>query len=378
MRASDLKVQMEAAHKMGKRVAVSFCTMVPEEILQAAGFHSIRINHLEDFGDEYPKDLPKNLCPAARECYEIANSDILKEADLIITESSCDGKKKMYELLADQTRNYYYQVPQGNDREYSLPLIVSEIKFLIQALKERFGVEIRFADLLNACQSVNQMNAMLEEIMDLQKGDVPAFSGKELYQILLEARRFVDEEEKLKYLGTILQREKEKLENLGKTLQCEGRSLVSEDSPRILITGSPISGIYENVLTALEENGGQVVCFENCEGKKGTNCQVNLDVLSLEELIEEIARKYLHVTCAIMSPNVHRMGLLKQLIKEFRIHAVVEFDLHACNSYMIESDHIKGLCKELDLPYLNLEVKYGDKNDSGIGLRLSAMLEMIN
>ena len=43
------------------------------------------------------------------------------------------------------------------------------------------------------------------------------------------------------------------------------------DRPRILVTGSPIGGASEKVIKCLEDNGAQVVVYENCGGAKSVD-----------------------------------------------------------------------------------------------------------
>ena len=71
------------------------------------------------------RDTAKNILDTNKIVYrfltEILDVDeqtALAEADLIFADTSCDGKKKMYELLSNQKRLYFSQVGQGADREY--------------------------------------------------------------------------------------------------------------------------------------------------------------------------------------------------------------------------------------------------------------------
>ena len=48
--------------------------------------------------------LPKNVCPLIKSSYGYAISDrcpYFHFADLIVGETTCDGKKKMYELMSE-------------------------------------------------------------------------------------------------------------------------------------------------------------------------------------------------------------------------------------------------------------------------------------
>ena len=118
MDKASLQAAIDACHARGQKVAVCFCAHVPAEILEAAGFCVLRLFHLDDVEDISSRALPRNLCPIVKECYSLLEDPVLQEADLIITESSCDGKQKMYELISCRDKTYYYQVPQGAERDY--------------------------------------------------------------------------------------------------------------------------------------------------------------------------------------------------------------------------------------------------------------------
>ena len=71
------------------------------------------------------------------------------------------------------------------------------------------------------------------------------------------------------------------------------------------------------VVRAIEDNGGVVVCFENCSGMKP------LDPIDEDnpDVYDALARKYLNIGCSCMSPNPRRMELLDRLIDDFHVDA---------------------------------------------------------
>ena len=84
MDKQQLKTLISRSHAAGKRVAVSFCAHVPQEILEAAGFCTVRLSHTDGIEDTSGAALPSNLCPLVKEVYSLCEGDALSEADLII------------------------------------------------------------------------------------------------------------------------------------------------------------------------------------------------------------------------------------------------------------------------------------------------------
>ena len=357
-----LKHIIAACHRRGRPVAVSFCAHVPEEILEAAGFRSLRLYHVDGIEDLSGRTLPKNLCPAVKVCCSLCEGDALDEADLIIAESSCDGKKKMFEILSRQDRLYYYQVPQGEDRAYVKPLIQSECRHLIGMLQQRFGAEVTEEGLRRACRELNEERESVMDLLSVQKQVPPAAWGREILDALFQNRQ----------IDSPLQRaaanRKAQREFLARTSPVPGHL------PRLLVTGCPIGGVYQKVIAAIENNGGVAVCFETCETVK--SCRHHVDA-GAEDLIGAVADCYQDTACAIMSPNALRFSLVKELAETYRVDGVVDVTLQTCHPYSIERYKLRRFCGELPVPYLAVETDYSEADMGQLATRLCAFMEML-
>ncbi len=64
--------------------------------------------------------LPKNLCPLIKASYGSALTDTCPYfyfSDLVVGETTCDGKKKMFELLGEIKPTYVMQLPHSRDAD---------------------------------------------------------------------------------------------------------------------------------------------------------------------------------------------------------------------------------------------------------------------
>ena len=167
------------------------------------------------------------------------------------------------------------------------------------------------------------------------------------------------------------------IEEIGKNLMEDynnGVRKVSEDAPRILVTGSPIGGATQKIVKIIEEAGGVVVCYENCTGVK-----------SYEELVDEtidpydaLTKKYLNIPCSCMSPNTGRLDLLDQLVDEYKVDGVIDMILQACHTYNVETFSVKNfITGEKNIPYMNLETDYSQSDVGQLTTRISAFIEML-
>ena len=148
---------------------------------------------------------------------------------------------------------------------------------------------------------------------------------------------------------------------------------VSTSARQILITGCPLSGVTEKVVTAIEESGGVVVAYENCVGIK----PVELLVDECDEPYKAIADKYLQIGCSVMTPNTNRYVLLSKLIKDFKVDGVVEMVLQACHTYAIETTEIRKLMQKEHMPFTSVETDYSTSDSAQLKTRLAAFIEML-
>ena len=120
-----------------------FCSYTPLELFDAAGVCAIGLcgTSNEPIADA-EKVLPKNLCPLIKASYGFAYTDKCPYTyfcDFIVGETTCDGKKKMFELLNDIKETYVMQLPQGQKRAYAKDIWYEEVKLLKEKLEEKYG-----------------------------------------------------------------------------------------------------------------------------------------------------------------------------------------------------------------------------------------------
>lgn len=362
MDARELKALIERCHAVGKPVAISFCSQVPLEILEAAGVCAFRIPYVKDVPRVEEQALPSNICPLVKTCCALCEGDALEDADLILAETSCDGKKKMYELLSSQDRVYYYQIPQGVDRGYAGALIRSECSWLVRMLQTRFGVEITEEKLRGASRLLNMERESVTALMAVQLTEPPKAWGCDILEELEKNRVYPSPTERA-------------AANLrSRDMFLTRSSPVPESARRILLTGCPSGGIYHKIVGALEQNGGVAVCFENCETAKSSCRHVNAEA---RDILSAIADCYLETACAIMSPNTMRFSLIEEMAERYRVDGVFDLGLQACHSYTVERDKMRRFCAKKGLPYLFLETGFKDSDLGQLTTRISAFLEMI-
>lgn len=354
----------------GGRIAGTFCTYTPCELLDAAGLYTVGLCGMSE--EPIPaaeRDLPKNLCPLIKSSYGFAVSDKCPYtyfSDLIVGETTCDGKKKMYELLGQLKDVYILHLPQCADRPYAETMWISELQRFRETLEKKFDVTITDEDLRRAAAFRNEIRQAQTALMELQKQDPPPFSGLTLYKILESVGFSFNLVESLKKLREVAEQIKRDY--------AAGMRPVSPSAKRILVTGCPIGGVLQKTVKVVEENGGVVVCFENCGGIKPSRYLVDTEA---DDILQAIAQRYLNIGCSVLSPNKNRMVLLSELIQEFQIDGVIEIDLQDCQPYTVERTTVRRLISSLEVPFLALETDYSQSDLGQLTTRIAAFIELL-
>ncbi|WP_343529677.1 double-cubane-cluster-containing anaerobic reductase [Yokenella regensburgei] len=345
----------------------TYCTFMPQEIPMAAGAVVVSLCSTSDETiEEAEKDLPRNLCPLIKSSYGFGKTDkcpYFYFSDLVVGETTCDGKKKMYEYMAEFKPVHVMQLPNSTTDDASRALWKAEMQRLKEAVEARFGATIDETALREAIALRNRERKALADFYHLGQLNPPALSGTDLLKVVYGATFRFDKE--------ALIAELEAMTATVKAGWLTGQRL--DPRPRILITGCPIGGAAEKVVRAIEENGGWVVGYENCTGAKATE----RNVAETGDVWEALADKYLAIGCSCVSPNTQRMKLLSEMVEEYQADGVIDVILQACHTYAVESLAIKRHVRQQhDIPYMAIETDYSTSDIGQLSTRVAAFIEM--
>lgn len=352
----------------GVPVVGSYCTYFPKEIAMVMGAGCVSLCSTSDETiPEAEKDLPKNLCPLIKSSYGFAKTDkcpFFYFSDVVVGETTCDGKKKMYEYMSEFKDVFIMELP-NSQREPGLQLWKGEIIRFKEYLEQKFGVTITEEQIREAVKTENQARRSLKKLYEVMKYDPAPIKGQDLFKVLYGST--------FKFDRSLIPGEVDALTAKIEKEYAEGKR--EEKKPRILITGCPIGGATEKVIRAVEDNGGIVVTFENCSGAKSIDKLVDEDA---EDIYDAIARRYLSIGCSVMTPNPNRLELLGRLIDEYQVDGVVDMILQACHTYNVETNTIrKFVTGEKGIPYISVETDYSQADIGQLNTRLAAFVEML-
>jgi benzoyl-CoA reductase/2-hydroxyglutaryl-CoA dehydratase subunit BcrC/BadD/HgdB len=281
----------------------------------------------------------------------------------VVAETTCDGKKKMFELIAQRKPTHILELTQKVDEPAAYDHWYREIVGLKEFLERTLSVAISEDALRAAIREMNEWRRLLGQLYDYTRCHPPVLRGTQLLRTREHTVGNPRAYEMLRRLAEALQAKKER-----------GEYATSPTAPRVLMTGCPTGVGVDKVVRIIEELGGAVVCQEACSGIK-----------PIADLVEEtgeplaaIARKYLALPCSCMTPNRRRVDLLRRLIPDFHAAGVVDLVWTACHTYNVESQLVRRMVtEEMGLPYLKVETDYSPSDREQLAARLEAFLELL-
>jgi benzoyl-CoA reductase/2-hydroxyglutaryl-CoA dehydratase subunit BcrC/BadD/HgdB len=282
-------------------------------------------------------------------------------ADLIVGETTCDGKKKMYELLAESRPMYVLELPQKAGEEDGLARWTAELEKFRGRLEEKFAVRVTDERIREAIGVMNRERALRRELAALMKSDRPPLTGRQLLAC----------KSSISGIAADFEQYERAIERLrGK---CPGEQ--AGQRVRVLLTGVPIVHGAERVVDLIERSGGLVVAMENCTGLKPLMDDVDA---AAGDPIRALAEKYYRLPCSVMTRNDRRMELLGELVEDYRPQCVIDLIWQACLTYDVESARVRRLAEaEFGLPFLRIETDYWPSDSARITTRVEALFETV-
>ncbi|OGV52306.1 MAG: hypothetical protein A2X49_13845, partial [Lentisphaerae bacterium GWF2_52_8] len=313
---------MAKAKEEGMPIVGIMCEFTPREIIMAAGGIPVCLcGGSEEMSASAEKHLPSNLCPLIKSTYGFHSekeNPFLEEAALIVAETTCDGKKKMFELMAETRPMYVLELPQKHGDNDGLAHWQAELGKFKTFLEKRFKTSITKKKLNHAISAMNEERRLRLSLAELMKEDNPPLSGRELLDIKsLMAALPGDIAEYKRLLGSL-----------------RSRKPVRRGSVRVLMTGVPMAHGAEQVMELVESQGGTVVALESCSGLKPV---LNTVPEKQNDPMKALARHYFeNIPCPVITPNTNRFDSLRKLASDFRADCVIELVWHACTTYDVE------------------------------------------
>jgi benzoyl-CoA reductase/2-hydroxyglutaryl-CoA dehydratase subunit BcrC/BadD/HgdB len=361
--------QVIARRERGARVVGAYCSYAPVELIWAMGgvpailcaFSNTPIAKAEE-------TLPANLCPLIKSSFgfiELKTCPFFELTDAVVAETTCDGKKKMFELIERHRPLYVMDLPQRPDNEGAVAYWRHSIAGFKAFLEREFHTTISDEAIEESIRESNRKNALVEEIFAFGAQQPAIITWQEMYEVATYAM-VSGGSETIARLEEIVARLKERQEKGGYTAR--------QGAKRVLITGCPIGGDVLKVLKLVDDEGGVIVGLDSCTGLKPYVGRI--DEGSSDPLLA-LAERYLQIPCACMTPNSGRWDALRKQVEQLKPDLVIDLVLQACHTYNVEAVKIESFVRnELETNYLKVVTDFSSQDVGQLKTRIGAALEM--
>lgn len=359
------------ARAAGRKVVGTFCLYVPEEIILAVDGICVGLCAGAEIGTEHAEQIvPRNTCALIKSFigFKLARvCPYLEACDLIIGETTCDGKKKAYELFNELAETFVIETPQMK-APAERTLWRSEIGRLAAKVEEIAGREITASNLRSAIQTSNAKRRALHRLNALRAADPAPISGRDA--LLINQIQFFDDP--VRFTENINALCDELEERVAKQV-----GATPQDIPRLLISGCPMALPNWKLPFLIEKSGAVIVGEESCIGERGTRNLVVDEGATKDELLDHIAERYLGIDCACFTPNNERLDHVVEMARQYKADGVIHYALNFCTPYAMESRKVEQTLGREDIPLLKLETDYSMQDAPQLETRIQAFIELM-
>lgn len=359
------------AQEEGKKVFGTFCVYVPDELIFAANAIATGLCGGSQFwvpGGE--KVLPTNTCPLIKASVGARldrTCPFFRIADMYIGETTCDGKKKAWEILGEDVPVHVMDLPQMK-REKDIKAWAEEIKELKKVIEEFTGNKVTAESLSESIKLINNKRKALSRLYECRKADKVPISGRDA--LVISQIAFYDDPARFTQMTNKL------CDELEQRIK-DGISVVKEGTKRILLTGTPLAVPNWKLHNIIETSGAVVVCEEMCTGTRYFENLVDETKTTIDEQIDALANRYMGINCACFTPNTGRIDDIIRLAKEYKVDGVIDVNLKFCSLYDVEGYTVERALKEAGIPVMGIETDYTDNDAEQLRTRIGAFIEMI-
>lgn len=364
--------ELVEAQKKGQKVFGTFCTYVPDEVVIACnGIVTGLCGGSQFWVPEGEKYLPADVCPLIKASLGARlgkTCPFFRIADEFVGETTCDGKKKMYEILASDAPTYVMQTPQMK-RPKDIDSWADEIALFARNVEEVTGNTLTAEKLATAITTINARRRALARVYETRKNpDIIPISGTDA--LLMMQIAFFDDPIRCTEMANNLAGELEQR-------LADGVSVFPAGTKRILLTGTPLAIPNWKLHHIIETSGAAIVCEENCTGTKFFTNLVDESASDLPGQFHALAERYMKINCACFTPNTARIEEVLDLARAYQVDGVINTNLKFCTTFKVEAPALESALEAQGIPVLDIETDYTDNDVEQLRTRVQAFVEML-
>ena len=260
-----------------------------------------------------------------------------------------------------ELESFVFGVPHVKDK-LALDYYLQGINRLKKKLEELTGIEITDSRIRQSIELCNRERALFREISLMRESENFAVTSKDF--IALNHGSFLaDKEAMIDILESFIKEAKDS-------------PPLSNNGPRILLTGSTLAQGDSKVMDIIEDTGGVIVMEEFAEGIRPYWGAVKLE----GNLMANLADSYFmeRICPGWFRPGTERLDFLVKLARDYSAAGLIWYQLMFRESYKVESYFFPGILKkETGLPMLVVESEYDAKETGPMKTRIETFMETL-
>ncbi|BCS89822.1 double-cubane-cluster-containing anaerobic reductase [Pseudodesulfovibrio sediminis] len=363
--------ELEQAKAEGRKVIGSFCVFVPEEIALAADAVHVGLCAGAEAGTELAEQLvPRNTCALIKSFIGFKMAKICpftESSDMIVGETTCDGKKKAYEAFNEIAPTYVMEVPQTKTAA-AKALWKTEVLRYLAEVEQLTGVTITPERLKRGIQVANDKRRALQRLTALRAANPAPISGRDA--LLVNQISFYDEP--IRFTTKI----NELCDELESRIQAK-EGVTPGTTPRLLLSGCPMAVPNWKLPYIVEGSGAVIVGEESCIGTRNSRDLVDESGDTLDAMIDALVDRYMKIDCACFTPNTERLDNVTSLAKELNADGVIHYSLLFCQPYAHETLKVDKALQSEGIPMLSIETDYSMEDVEQLKTRVEAFVETL-
>ncbi|MFV0420872.1 double-cubane-cluster-containing anaerobic reductase [Oleidesulfovibrio sp.] len=363
--------ELQDAKAQGRKVIGTFCVFVPEELTLAADAVHVGLCAGADAGTEQAEQLvPRNTCALIKSFIGFKMARLCpytESCDLVVGETTCDGKKKAYEAFSEHVPMHVMEVPHTKSQS-ARELFKAEVLRYKEQLEKLTGTTITPQRLAEGIRIVNEKRRALQRLSALRASDPAPISGRDA--LLINQVSFYDDPVRFtQSVNTLCDQMEERIK--------AGEGITPAGTPRLMLSGCPMAVPNWKLPYIMESSGAVIVGEESCIGTRNTRDLVNESADSMDAMLDAIVDRYMKIDCACFTPNDERTGNVTSMAKELKADGIVHYALMFCQPYAHEAFKIDKASREAGIPMLAIETDYSMEDVEQLKTRVEAFVEMV-
>jgi benzoyl-CoA reductase/2-hydroxyglutaryl-CoA dehydratase subunit BcrC/BadD/HgdB len=354
----------------GGKIIGTFCVMVPEEIIYAAGMIPIRLcmGFYETIyaGEEV---LPKNICPVVKSIMGFASLKInpyFELCDAFVVPTTCDAKKKLAEVFSEFSPVFTLDVPHNKDAKDSESFWFSQVQRFKENI-ERFGnKKISKQQIKDSIEVLHKRTEVYRRLLAIKREKIPVISGRDSL-LVAHAVNYASVDDWIR-----------NVEILCDEIEKEKKPIGKEDTTRIMLTGSPIFWPNWKILHIIEEMDAVIVIDDLCSGTQSLYNPCECDHYSEKAMMQAIADKYLSpCICPCFIHSDDRLDRIFELKDQYAADGIIYHIIRLCQLFDIEFIRAEKIMNAKGIPLLKIESEFSLEDVGQIKTRVEAFLEIL-